>query len=457
MTTYYVKHTGTKATAGAGNDWTGALSGVYPKIADVFSLNTLAAGDEIRVSDAHSQTALGATQTLGVSGPTRQDPLRILCVQDGSPGTLSDYTASSGGVEATTSSFDYRIDGNIFMHGLNLKGGRCMWLNSTAGRRLIASKCKFEALGNDFACYFLHGDGSGGGAHYDSILYDCILRWAGSAPIGFRAGGRSLKMFGGQLTSVNAIDGQSLFVGNWYDGTHYGRFSFIGVDMSGLSFGSNPLLPAANGLFLCELVGCRIPTISTHAAINAAPAPFAQAHDGLVTDGSNYARRENDWNGRLVEETSIYRSGGWTDGVRTNPISYKITVPASTPAITKKQYVGARFLIGAMYVAAGTKTVDLYVACADALDAGHVWIDVLAPNASDNSAKMDLATTRVAPLTSPGALTTGGTWTSSPGNAYKLSKSVTLNKAGIILVYLNYAPEATVDKVLYVDPAFDVT
>lgn len=106
-----------------------------------------------------------------------------------------------------------------------------------------------------------------------------------------------------------------------------GSVELRGVDLSAVGVGKTIFDNAAsNGPYACTMIDCKI-----DAAVTITGNPFAPSATfvdvwRVGASGVNYAQARYRYAGNLVQETTIVRTGGASDG--TTPISWKITTTA---------------------------------------------------------------------------------------------------------------------------------
>jgi hypothetical protein len=313
MASYYVR-------SGAGGSANGtSWANAYLTLAAAFSGK--AAGDTFYVSEDHAETQ-ASTITLTSPG-TLANPCKVVCVDHaGSVPPVSADLRTTGTITASGANV-MNLGGSAYVSGITLSAGVTLQL----------------AVDNQiwvFKDSSLRLSGAGGG----SIGFTGGLQ--GSASV-LRLINTTLK-FGGTGQTLNVITGTF----QWYDtpsafvsggtipttvftftATRSALVDVRGVDLSAVGSGKTLFgNGASTGPIIGTLQNCKIDAAVTIAATPSTPGCTFIDTWRVGASGVNYNQGRYRYEGSLVEETTIVRSGGASNG--TTGISWKIVTTANS-------------------------------------------------------------------------------------------------------------------------------
>jgi hypothetical protein len=303
------------AGSGSGADWTNA------KTTLTTAFVTEAAGDTLFVAHDHAESTASAV-TLTSSG-TASLPTKVICVnRAGSvPPVSADrlataQVATSANNNITFAGFTH-YDGIIFIAG-NSTGTANIQL-SAANAALRFDNCSLRCGSSGATSKLLIG-GTTGGAGTAVEFNNTTVSFAHASQTIQIAG--LLKWCNTPSALLGTIPNE-LFIPSALGGGGY--VECIGVDFS--AAGSGKTIAGTAGVNSSSnsfmFIDCKL-----NASVTASEVPFAPG-ENLVdfvrsgASGVNYTVRRHRFSGLLVEETTIVRSGGASDG--TTPIAWKIT------------------------------------------------------------------------------------------------------------------------------------
>jgi len=422
--------------ANDGSSWTDAWTAIG-------SSTGVAAGDEVRVHKAHTQT--GAIGTLNWSNGTLANPVKIFCVDK----DASDALAT--GAVLSNNSGSPAFNGNIVWDGITftITTGSMNWAAATDNLQrlrnctLNLSSSGTFTFGGTRGCTLLSNsniDMSGSTAAASNL-------GAGAGAVFFMRGGTiTLRTGAGNTTTLFAATGSAC------------RMRCEGVNITGTC---TNLATLANGGSV-ELVRCILPTYTNRLLATPGTNEFIgyilleRCVAGTLSVGQLGLSALENRVGVLLSDLTKYRTGGADDGIQANAHSWSMAANANALA-------NASFLYGLpmpVWVGTGSKTIKVYVASAVTLNDDEFGIDVLSSNetASPNTTSQGrFQSTRLADRGTPAALTTDGTstWTGGAAVATKQYATVTINQgqAGPVLIRPWLALASTT---VYVDPKPDV-
>lgn len=407
------------------------------------------AGDTVYVSQAHSESNT-SNLTLTWAG-TLANPVKVYCVNDAAePPTALATTAAivkTGGASIT-------IDGSVYSYGVGYtsNGSLQFGTGSTAGRVIqIFEACTLRADGQ----FNMPGSSDAGMLEF----INCTLRFNGTG--NFINLGHRLRISGGSVVSGSVTPTNLIYPGQNGRG---GTVEIEGFDFS--NFASTfSLFQAANLSWSGRHVvrNCKLPTSWSGSLINGTITGIGtrvEMHNCDAGD-TNYRFRVQDYTGQINSETTIYRTGGASDG--TTPISWRMASNANTlfPAVPLE----SPELPAVWNTSVGsskTATVEIVHDGATALTDGEVWLEVQYlsasgfPLASFVSDRKTLLAAGAAQATSAAAWT-GDTGTGPNGsatwNTLKMECTFTPQEAGYIQARVYLAKASTT---VFVDPKITV-
>lgn len=421
--------------ANNGTSWTDAWTSIDS------ALTTVAAGEIIYIDDGHSEN-LAAVKAWTIVA-TAGNPYQILCVDK------ADDSLSSGAVIQSTGSGSYTLvfGGSVYMYGLNIQAGAWIRLDANEAGKVTVENCTLR-MGVNNAGGVLTAGYTNEASHIDLIDTTVHLDGTGSYVTYI-----NLRWRGGTLITDATID----YVFNQAgDG---GSLHVTGVD---LSAHSNNLvsIPASSrviGPILIEC--CKVSAGSTIA--DATPLGIGSVwrmhhcDDGTDADPS-YKMEERSYFGIVKVDTARYRTGGASDGVRSNPVSLEIASNASC----KELYAFVESPPVCAWTAGDgstSYTYKIYFASDATIQDDEAWMEIFLPNDASTSSQAARQSTRMSPQSTPANITSDGssTWTGTGvGTKQELSVAYTPDKPGPVIarIYLAKASDT-----IYVDPLIEIT
>ncbi|RWN35777.1 hypothetical protein [Mesorhizobium sp.] len=313
MAAYYVRSGA--AGAGTGADWANA----YTTLAA--ALSGKAAGDVFYVSEDHAESQ-ASTLTLTSPG-TAANPCKILCVNH--LGTVPPVSADlrTTATMTTTGNVSIIFAGSAYCRGLIFSAGNGA---GTSNLHITSSDSMWV-----FEKSSLRIGSTGGGTVGMSTGITMMLRLIDTT-VRFGNVAQGFSVFAGTIqwhNTANAIvAGGSIPTTMFkFTSSRSGSVELRGVDLSAVGVGKTIFDNAAsNGPYACTMIDCKI-----DAAVTISGNPFAPSATfvdvwRVGASGVNYAQARYRYAGNLVQETTIVRTGGASDG--TTPISWKITTTA---------------------------------------------------------------------------------------------------------------------------------
>jgi hypothetical protein len=407
------------------------------------------ATDFIYVRSVHSETS-SSTLTMTGSVADTTAPCRVICCVGATTGTSPGNLATGADVNTDNVAGHVVLDNGLYVYGVEFYSKNEIFLGEDP-------------------------------TDQDIVLEDCRLELTGTATdyinIGDVSSSDAQKVVWKNVTIDFAINGQGIWVRHvtfsWIGGTcerdadtllrvpaqgSKGNILLSGLDLSTLT--SSALCSGSASVNADRLIvfsRCLLATGATilNASIKEPGYRVEAYHCQIGTDADPaYQMAVEDARGLIITDTARYRTGGASDGERTNPISWDMDTAS---AGTLRGYPGHALEsppIAAWTDGDGTTshTYRIYFASDATLQDDELWIEVELPNDAATNPKASIVTNRVAPLSSAANHPTdgGSTWTGTGvGTKQYMEVSHTPDKPGPVLARIFMAKAS--DHV-YIDP-----
>lgn len=433
MASYYVRSGA--AGAGTGADWANA----YTTLAAAISGK--AAGDIFYVSEDHAETTAGSI-TLTFPG-TVANPNKVICADHAGtvPPVAADLRAtaainSSGANSINLGGGGVHCDGVIFQAGVSSSGTATINVGNGNNFSHTLKNCSLR----------IAATGSTSRINWGSL--DSSYVTLENTTVSFANAGQAIKIVGKATWSntPSALLGTiptTLFIsGNNADAQ---VAEIRGIDLSAAGSGKTIVGTGAGPTAAYTFIDCKL-----NAAVTLAATPSNQgaAEIDYVRSGSsgNYRQARFRYSGTLIEETTIVRTGGASDG--TTPIAWKIvttanaywTVPFEAPPIAIwNDTTGSPV----------TATIEGIWGGGAVPNDDEIWVeaeylgDASSPQGSFvNDSKANVLSTAA------GQAAGSGTWGGST-TKFKLEVTFTPQQKGLVLLRVK---AAKVSSTFYVDP-----
>ena len=415
-----------------------------------------AAGDTIYFSHVHSEAIAGA---ISVTFGTNASPSKLICGNDAAePPTAVATTA----VIATTatSSQDITISGSLYAYGLTLKPGGAGAVNCDivlaqgAGDSQIWDNCVFDVNCSGSGSNFIVGTNANQQATEVTFL-NCDSKFGGTGLPGlFIRANRFQWRGGGFVSGTSTPSGGLLKLNSSGEGAD---IELSGVDLSNLA--STVVLvvssPTQSGTITfrnCKLPASWSGTLFSGGAVIGLRGRMLNCSAGDV----NYALRIEDYRGTIVDETTVVKTSGASDG--TTSLAWKMTTNANAeyPALPLASSELAKWneTVGSSI----TVTVDFLHDSVTNLQDDEIWLDVQYLGTSGFPLSVFVDDAAADFLTTPADQTTSAaTWTTTGltnPNEQKLSVSFTPQEKGLIIATVRIAKASYT---VYIDPLLQVS
>jgi hypothetical protein len=415
MATKYVDSIGGDDTTG--DSWATAYATLQQ------GLTGAGAGGLVYIEDNHSETPSGLL-TLTSSG-TPASPTQVICASS------ADTSLSTGALVGKTTGATTFV-GYCWVYGVTFKTKDDFRLESGSSYwRFEQCLMEFDHTSvRDFTI------GASGNGQYVAHFVNTDVKFGATTQFFLLNSGKFL-WEGGAVDSAGSAP--AVFAKN---GSRSTAVIIRDVDLSHISGNLMEWDTAVTGTV--EIQNCKL-----HASVTPLSGSVAQWGQSLKLhrcDSANntYEFQEELYQGTNSQDTSIYLNA--TDG--TTPLSIKMVTNAnsleeysslSSPPITA----------WTDSVSSTTFTVELAIDSATTLNDDDVWIEWVTPGSDAQGVK---SSSRMAPLGTPSELTTSSaSWTGLGGSPkkYKISRTVTPGKAGLVTAVVHSAKPSTT---IYADP-----
>jgi hypothetical protein len=426
--------------SGAGGSADG-LSWGNAKLTLAAAFTAASAGDTIWVADDHAETGTAANNLQGPG--TAASPCFVYCADHNiaSPGTGDLKTTATITVSATNT---LNLFGYWYCYGIIFTGGAAtgvpLSVGSTNASQIVLDTCQL-ILSSVTTALLIRFGGASIESWIDLLNTTCKFAHAGQ---GFRVGSTNLRWRNGGGVDGAGTAPSTLFLTVSTVGS---TIEMRGIDLSPVT---GTLIGDANAPLNFYFTDCKlgagVTVLGTQSALGRSQAYLTRCDSGAT----NYRQAKANYVGSLVQETTIVRSGGASDG--TTSLSHKIVTTANSKWVLPFE----SFPIAIWNDTTGSGvTATVEIVAAGSLNNDDVWMEVeylgsaLTPQASfaSNTKANNLATGTA--LTSSTA-----TWASSPGTAMKMSVSFTPQMKGYVYVRV-YVAKAS--QTLYVDPVITLS
>jgi hypothetical protein len=413
------------------------------------------ATDVIYVRDSHAESTGAALTLTGMAAEGNTEPARVYCVVGNDTGTTPG--ARSSGASVTTSGvFDIILEGGHYIDGVDFFSGDDIFCNFSGSLDLDASYelCRFELTSTTSGGDRIYLGGVTGNQNIGrrSRFKNCTFDF-GHASQGFTSDNSTLiEVIGGSV----AFNVDNLFQRFGAGGRCNTRVT--GFDLSIMTGTKNMVNigTAVESDSKIRFERCLLPSGITLIDTDIdAPGMVVEAYhcqNGTDSDPAYQMEILSD-RGRAVTDTARYRTGGASDGERTNPISWDL----DTVSGSKRQYPGHAFETPPIAAwtdgdASTAHTYRIYFASDATINDDEIWFELEGPNDAATDSLAVINTSRVAPGTSASAYTTDGssTWTGSGvGTKQQMDITYTPDKPGPVIARIYVAKDS--DNI-YVDP-----
>lgn len=434
---------------GGGTAW----AAPHARIANAVITGWPSAGDTIYVSNNHAATQ-AAPMIIAPNGSINA-PLNIICVSDAVvPPTTLATTAS----ETTTGANNMTIGNNSYG---SINCATWYGINFNIGTGSGSSQANFQsqAAGNSFYTYVNCSFNLGYISSADCTTGFGQTLWGNyhelrNCSFTFTSSNQYIVLFNNDrinfIACTFAASGSS--PASLFEGSFASIIGLCTVSDSDLSNITGNLVGSSSSVSMNIIFeNCKIASGVNPNAISWASTTSSgevKMHN-CDSAGTNYRYYDNNYLGTVVQETTIVRSGGATNG--TTPISWNITTNSAPTFLRSFATDGTKEMAQWNNVSGTPQTATIYLTSNTALDNSKIWLEIEYPS-SLSSPLGATVSTKMAIFGTPVSLTSDtSTWGGSAlTNKYSITTpSFTPQMVGPIKARIYVAvPSATI----YVDP-----
>lgn len=404
-----------------------------------------AAGDTIYIDDGHNEVGIGAGMPINCS-TTATSPTRIYCVDKASD-------ALSTGAIVGSVNYELRLTGYAYSYGVEYAGGTGnISIGELADANIILESNNTVVLSSSSSTADIAGY---------SPSYRCGLKIINgniklnnsTGACGIQVNPLRFEWRGGSLISDYGVD--TLFTSSATGTPHKATIEDVDLDAMGQGATAAILidLTTTDANYDVLLTRCKLPSDAGFAVTDN---DWATYNTGKVrlhhcsSANQTYDFYERSYEGTVEDNTSIYRTGGASDG--TTAISAKMVSSAGCV----ENIIALESIPITGWTSSTTEktfTVEGVWDSATNIQNDEIWLELEYP--ADNSSGLGaIAKDKCAILGTPADQTASTeTWTGTGGfsneNKFKLSVTVTPGKAGPITAKVYLAKPSTT---VYIDP-----
>lgn len=447
MASYYIR-------SGAGGAGTGAnWANAFTTLAAAFSGKS--AGDIFYVADDHAESQASA-MTLTSPG-TAVSPCRIFCVD--THATEPPTGLATSATITTTGANSITFAGHAYYYGLTFNAGTGVTaaniaIGGLASHGFVFNSCAFKCLTTGTAAAIVCGVVS-------INARETYIKWINTT-VQFSNAAQAISLQGSRFVWLNTpsavVSGTlpTTLLNGAAGSTTVAEIN--GVDLSALGSGKNLVGASFNGPTKVFFSNCKLgSSVSVKTGTITAPGGAEVYLDNCDSADTNYRMEHYKFTGSIVQETTIKRTGGASDG--STGLSWKMVSLASGPSFIFPLESPPIYLWNETTGSSKTLTVEIMHDSATNLKESEVWLEVEYLGTSGfpvSSFIDDSNSTILADSSSDQSSGIGtGNWTTTGlgnPNSQKISVTITpqekgLYRAKVILAKTNYT--------IYVDPVLN--
>jgi hypothetical protein len=406
--------------------------------------------DYVYVRSVHAESTAALLTLTGSTAEGTTAMVRIIsCVGDTtgtSPGNLA-----TGASVTTTGVNDIYINEGVYTYGVEFYSGDDIWVGQNASDQNIhLEACRLELVGTNASDNLYVNYGSAPGAVV--LLKNCVLDFGNAGQTLYTRYNTTI-IEGGSLGANLTDFMDTLAIGNL-------QLYVRGFDMSVMTGDLLAAVSSVNATALWQFSRCRVGSGTTFLNgtldVPGQRAEFFHVQVGTDADPA-YQMEIHTSHGKILTDTTRYRTGGAKDPDRTNPISWDFdTTVGSWVAYPAKALDGPPIAAWTDGDASTAHTYRIAFASDATIQDDEIWMELEGPNDAATDSLSVIQTSRVAPLGTPANYTTdaGSTWTGA-GVTTKQYMEVTYtpDKPGPVIVRV-YMAKASDN--IYVDPLIQI-
>lgn len=411
--------------------------------------------DFVYVRSTHDET--GDAADLMITGTTAEgtnDPVRVLCVTGNDTGT-DPGTLTTGATVNTNDTYDIRIDEKIYIYGVNFLSGELFFIGSSnADHYIKLESCRLELTSATSGDKIYLGNSSASYAKLIELVdTDFDFGDAGQQIVG---NGGFIIINGGSLLSNQT---SLINVGSGFGANFTVKNFDLSILTGNLLTGAASMYMQCHNVFSRCILNASATLVSGTLDIPGIIFDFHHCQSGTDSDPA-YQMKRYICQGTVEADAARYRTGGASDGERTNPYSWSMDTSAGSNAIELYEPLESPPIAGWTDGDGSTAhTYRIYVASGFTVQDDEVWFDLIGPNDIAEDSLGVRKTTRPDPMATPANLTTdsGSTWNGADVSLKQyMDITYTPDKPGPITARIYLAKgnkRISVDPKIYIDPS----
>ena len=300
-----------------GNDADNGSTWALAKATLVGAFTAASAGDTIYVSDNHAETQ-ASTMTLTPPG-TAANPVYVICVDDSAEPPTA--LATSATITATGSNAINITTGFAYFYGITFRGATsgtqgCVGVGNGVASPygFVLKNCSIGSGAGPTSSAFINIGSIQSTSDDQLVMFDNVTVYSVNVNQQFVVnGGRFI-----WKNTPSALLGTAFPTTYLHTGTagQVNKYILRGVDLSALGSGKNLIQIGRASCAAITLINCTL-NASVTLLTGTHPGP-----GGIITNlincdsgDTNYFKYHNDYAGTILQETTIVRTGGATNGV----------------------------------------------------------------------------------------------------------------------------------------------
>ncbi len=407
--------------------------------------------DYIYVRSVHAESAAATLTITGTTPESTEAVARVLSVVGDTTGTTPGNLAAGASVTTTLTNTDIVFQERLYIYGVDFHTGDDITFGTASDSDIHLEQCTLDFDGVSGGDVLTIGGTGAAGAR---TVWTNVSVTFGDAAQGFLLQAGTFFWSGGSVTTNTTTLFETVNV-------RPVQMMAVGVDLSavsgnlfsGTTFASDVTLKLARCLLhasatiisgTIDVPGANIETYHCQAGTDADPA---------------YQMHVESARGRVSVSTTRYRTGGASDGERTNPVSWDLdTTVGSVRGYPGHALVSPPIVGWTDGDGSTAHTYRIYFASDATINNDELWVEFVGPNDAATNSLGATKTNRVAPRTTASAHTTdsGSTWNGSGVTTKQyMDISYTPDKPGPIEARIHMAKASDniyVDPKIYIDP-----
>ena len=411
------------------------------------------ATDNVYVRSTHNETLSANTALRGSTANSATAGVRIYSVAGADTGTTPGALTAGGTVDNGANVADILYYARLYIHGMTLRTDEQDFNGSQASgehTEIVMEDCTLDL--NIANSDMLLGRNTGDATVLR--LINCTIESANTANRILLSQSANFSWEGGawsnNVTSLLQGDGSSI------GGTQIANI--VGVDLSAQSGNLVDVSGFHEGAIInfrrC-LLHASATLVTGTISVPGTYVNFFHCDDGTDADPA-YQIETYCFEGKVVTDSARYRTGGATDGERTNPLSWDMDTTVGTARAYPAPSLKSIPIVGWTDGDGSTShTYRIYFASGATQQDDDIWFELTGPNDAATNSLGEILSNRVAPETAASNHTSdsGSTWNGTDvGTKQYMDITYTPDKPGPISAVVHVTGDAGSTGHIYVDP-----